>query len=259
MNIDTQWLWAFLVAFVRASGVALVAPVFGSRTVPTPVRVGLSTVLALALAPLITSYVGAPPTDWAPLILRLAGEAIIGLAMGYGVSLIIGAAVMAGELLDAMMGVNLIQVLNPVSAFPTTLLAQFHYMLAMTLFALVNGHHMLVMALARSFETSAGLSSLSTWSNASLAMAAQLGSEVLLLCVQIAMPAGGVLLVVDAAMAAISRAVPQVPIWLIGMPAKIAVGFVALGASLPMLIGIGTHMGTLSLRYLESLLRLLGV
>lgn len=259
MNLDTQWLWAFLVAFMRASGVSLIAPVFGSRTVPTPVRVGLSAVLALALAPLITSYVGTPPAEWAPLIVRLAGEAIIGLAMGYGVSLIIGAAVMAGELLDTMMGFNLIQVLNPVSAFPTTLLAQFHYMLAMTLFALVNGHHLLVTALARSFETSAGLSNLSTWSNASLAMAAQLGSEVLLLCVQIAAPAGGVLLVVDAAMAAISRAVPQVPIWLIGMPAKIAVGFVALGASLPMLIGISTQMSALSLRYLEGLLRLLGV
>ena len=34
MSLDTEWFWAFLVAFVRASGVALVAPVFGSRLVP---------------------------------------------------------------------------------------------------------------------------------------------------------------------------------------------------------------------------------
>jgi flagellar biosynthesis protein FliR len=132
-------------------------------------------------------------------------------------------------------------------------------MLAMTLFALVNGHYWLLLALARSFETQAGLGSLSAWSDASLATATQLGGEVLMLCVQIAAPAGGVLLVVDAAMAAVSRAVPQIPVWLIGMPAKIAVGVIALGASLPALVGVSTRMTDLSVRYLENVLRLLGV
>ncbi len=259
MSFDLEWFWAFLVAFVRASGLALVAPVFGSRLVPAPLRVGLSAVIALALAPLIQPYTGTPPTNWVPLIARLAGEAILGLLMGYGVSLIVGAAVMAGEVLDAMMGFNLMQVLNPVSTFPTTLLAQFHYMVAMTLFALVDGHHWLLLALARSFEAGNELGSLSAWSDASLGMAVRLGGEVLMLCLQIAAPAAGVLLVVDGAMAAVSRAVPQIPVWLIGMPAKIAVGMVALGASLPGLLGISIRMTDLSVRYLEQLLRVLGL
>ncbi|MFN4032308.1 MAG: flagellar biosynthetic protein FliR [Fimbriimonadales bacterium] len=259
MALDIAWFWAFLSAFVRASGLALVAPVFGSRLVPAPIRVGLSAVMALALAPVIQPHIGAPPTEWVPLMARLVVEALIGLAMGYGVSLIIGAAVMAGEALDTMMGFNLMQVLNPVSSFPTTLLAQFHYMLAMTLFALVNGHYWLLLALARSFEMGAGLGSLGAWADGSLATATQLGGEVMMLCVQIAAPAGGVLLVVDGAMAAVSRAVPQIPVWLIGMPAKIAVGVVALGASLPALVGMSTRMTELSVRYLENILRLLGV
>ncbi len=259
MALDLAWFWAFLAAFVRASGLALVAPVFGSRLVPAPIRVGLSAVMALALAPVIQPHIGAPPTEWASLLARLVLEALIGLAMGYGVSLIIGAAVMAGEVLDTMMGFNLMQVLNPVSSFPTTLLAQFHYMLAMTLFALVNGHYWLLLALARSFEAGAGLSSLSVWADGSLATATRLGGEVMMLCVQIAAPAGGVLLVVDGAMAAVSRAVPQIPVWLIGMPAKIAVGVVALGASLPALVGLSARMTELSVRYLENILRLLGV
>ncbi|MCS7191322.1 MAG: flagellar biosynthetic protein FliR [Fimbriimonadales bacterium] len=259
MTFDTDWFWAFLVAFVRASGLALVAPVFGSRLVPVPIRVGLSAMIALGLAPLIQPYTGAPPTDWLPMILRLAGEACVGLVMGYGVSVIVGAAVMAGEVLDTMMGFNLMQVLNPVGSFPTTLLAQFHYMLAMTLFALVNGHHWLLLALARSFEAGASLGSLGIWSDASLEMAARLGGEVLMLCVQIAVPAGGVLLVVDAAMAAISRAVPQIPIWLIGMPAKVAAGIIAIGASLPALVGVTTQMTALSVQYLENLLRIMGL
>ncbi len=257
MALDTQWLWAFLVAFVRASALSLQAPVFGSRLVPVPVRIGLSAVLALGLAPMLRTTVGAPPTDWIPLLTRLVSEALIGLVMGYGVSLIIGAAAMAGELLDMKMGFGLMQLLNPVSSFPASLLAQFHYLLAMVLFALVDGHHLLMLALVRSFEVSGG-ADLTAVAQRGLAGMLELTGGVMVLCIQIAAPAGGVLLIVDAAMAAVSRAVPQVPIWLVGMPAKIAIGFVALGASLPVMVGISLRMTELTARFLADWLKALG-
>ncbi len=257
MALDTQWLWAFLVAFVRASALSLQAPVFGSRLVPVSVRIGLSAVLALGLAPMLRTSVGEPPADWIPLLLRLVSEALIGLVMGYGVSLIIGAAAMAGELLDMKMGFGLMQLLNPVSSFPTSLLAQFHYLLAMVLFALVDGHHLLMLALVRSFEVSGG-AGLTMVAQRGLAGMLELASGVMVLCIQIAAPAGGVLLIVDAAMAAVSRAVPQVPIWLVGMPAKIAIGFIALGASLPALVDISLRMTELAARFLTDWIKALG-
>ncbi len=258
MALDTQWFWSFLVVFVRASGLVMVAPVFGTRTVPTPVRVGLCAVIALGTAPMVQPTVGDPPTEWLPLFTRLIAEVLFGLVMGYGVSLIINVAVMAGEVLDTMMGFGMMQVMNPLSAFPTSILAQFHYMLALTLFAVANGHHLLLMALVRSFELGNELGTLAQWSDASLAIGTRMGGELLLLCLQIAAPAGGVLLVVDSAMAAVSRAVPQIPVWLIGMPAKIAVGIVAIGASLPAMVGITNRMTEMSLRFLENCLRLIG-
>ncbi|MEN3002221.1 MAG: flagellar biosynthetic protein FliR [Armatimonadota bacterium] len=259
MAVDVQLFWAFLVAFVRASALCLQAPVFGSRLTPAPVRIGLSAVLAAGLAPLIKSSVGAPPAEWILLMMRLVAEALIGLVMGYGVSLIIGAAAMAGELLDMKMGFGLMQLLNPVSSFPTSLLAQFHYLLAMTLFALVDGHHLLLMALARSFEASGGIEGLVPLAEHGMHTMTWLASEMMVLCLQIAAPAGGVLLVVDAAMAAVSRAVPQVPVWLIGMPAKIAIGFIALGASLPALVSLSLRLTDLSARFLGEWLKMLGL
>ncbi|MCS7066704.1 MAG: flagellar biosynthetic protein FliR, partial [Fimbriimonadales bacterium] len=196
MSLDVPLFWAFLVVFVRASALSLQAPVFGSRLVPAPVRVGLSAILALALAPLVKSSVGSPPTEWIPLVLRLVSEALIGLVMGYGVSLIIGAAAMAGELLDMKMGFGLMQLLNPISSFPTSLLAQFHYLLAMVLFALVDGHHLLLLALARSFELSGGAGDLTMLAEQGARGMVWLASEMMGLCIQIAAPAGGVLLVV---------------------------------------------------------------
>jgi len=259
MALDVHLFWAFLVVFVRASALCLQAPVFGSRLVPVPVRVGLSAILAIALAPLVKSSVGSPPAEWLPLILRLVSEALIGLVMGYGVSLIIGAAAMAGELLDMKMGFGLMQLLNPVSSFPTSLLAQFHYLLAMALFALVDGHHLLLLALARSFELSGGAGDLTSLAEQGVRGMVWLAGEMMGLCVQIAAPAGGVLLIVDAAMAAVSRAVPQVPIWLIGMPGKVAMGFIAIGASLPALVSISSRMTDLTARFLGECLKALGL
>lgn len=255
MSLDTNWFWSVLVVFARTSGLVALAPVFGSRTVPVPIRVGLSGMLALGAAPVVQPMVGSPPGDWVPLVMRLLGEVVVGLMLGYGVSLIIGVAVMAGELLDQMMGFSMMQLLNPMSSFPTSLLAQFHYMLAMVLFALVDGHHLLLMALARSFEVSTGVVRFETMAQGGLELALALGSQVLWLCFQIAVPSAGVLFVVDSAMAFVSRAVPQVPIWLIGMPAKIAVGLVALAVSLPTFLSLSVRMTELSWRYLEQVVR----
>jgi flagellar biosynthetic protein FliR len=259
MSLDVALFWAWLVVFVRASALSLQAPVFGSPLVPVPVRVGLSAVLAMGLAPVVQPSIGSPPGDWIPLMLRLVAEALIGLVMGYGVSLIIGAAAMAGELLDMKMGFGLMQLLNPISSFPTTLLAQFHYLLALVLFALVNGHHLMLVALARSFELSGSIPDVSVITDQGLQAVVGLTSATMVLCLQIAAPAGGVLLIVDAAMAAVSRAVPQVPIWLVGMPGKMAIGFVALGASLPAWMGLSVRMTELCTRFLSDWLKALGL
>jgi flagellar biosynthetic protein FliR len=258
MSLDVSLFWAWLVVFVRASALSLQAPVFGSPLVPVPVRVGLSAVLATGLAPVVHPFIGSPPGDWIPLILRLVSEALMGLVMGYGVSLIIGAAALAGELIDMKMGFGLMQLLNPISSFPTTLLAQFHYLLALVLFALVNGHHLMLIALARSFELSGNVADIAVIADQGLQAVVGLVSAMMLLCLQIAAPAGGVLLIVDAAMAAVSRAVPQVPIWLVGMPGKIAIGFIALGASLPAWVGLSVRMTELCARFLGDWLKAMG-
>ncbi len=258
MSLDVSLFWAWLVVFVRASALSLQAPVFGSPLVPVPVRVGLSAVLAMGLAPVVHPTIGSPPSDWIPLMSRLVSEALIGLVMGYGVSLIIGAAALAGELIDMKMGFGLMQLLNPISSFPTTLLAQFHYLLALVLFALVNGHHLMLIALARSFELSGNGVDLAVIAEQGLQAVVRLTSAMMVLCLQIAAPAGGVLLIVDAAMAAVSRAVPQVPIWLVGMPGKIAIGFIALGASLPAWVALSVRMTELCARFLGDWLKAIG-
>lgn len=257
MKLDLVWFWAFLVVLARAGALISVAPVFGSRGVPVSVRVGLSAVLALGLAPVLQERIGAPPDQLLLLGLRIGYELLVGLAMGYAVSVLVAAAEMAGEWLDLHIGYGFMQLLNPLTAFPASLLAQFHYLLALVLFTLVEGHHFLLIGLVKSFELQAPVGGLVHFVPTGLDRLGGLITQAMLLALQIAAPAGAVLIVVDAAMAFLSRAVPQVPIWLVTAPAKIALGLIALSAGLPILVWAALRMSEWGVRIVIEIGRML--
>lgn len=256
MSINIEWLWGFIVVFARTGALVSLAPIFGSKNVPVSVRVGLTTAIAFGLSPIVQTHVGMPPSEWTGLILRIGYEVMVGLVMGYVVNLVLMAVMIAGEILDFMMGLSVMQVLNPISAFPTTLLAQFHYMLALVLFALIDGHHLLLQGLLKSFEMSGGAQGAVQMAEIGFNSIATLTTQVMLLACQIAAPAAGILLIVDAALAIVSRAVPQTPVWLIGMPAKIAIGLTAIAFSLPALVWSAMRLSDWAVRAMELAVRM---
>jgi flagellar biosynthetic protein FliR len=257
MSVNVEWLWGFIVVFARTSALVSLAPVFGSKNVPVSVRVGLSFAIALGLSPVVQAYAGTPPPDLILFILKIGYEVLVGLVMGYVVNLVLMAVMIAGEVLDFMMGLSVMQVLNPVSAFPTTLLAQFHYMLALVLFAMIDGHHLLLQGLLKSFEIGGGTHDLVQTAQAGLTSIGTLITQMMMLACQIAAPAAGILLIVDAALAIVSRAVPQTPVWLIGMPAKIAIGLTAIAFSLPMLVWAAMRLSEWTIRAMELVMRMM--
>lgn len=258
MSINVEWLWGFMVVFARTGALVSLAPIFGSKNVPVSVRIGLTAAIALGLSPVVQAYAGTPPPELTGLILRIGYEVLVGLVMGYVINLVLWAVMIAGEILDFMMGLSVMQVLNPISAFPTTLLAQFHYMLALVLFAMVDGHHLLLQGLLKSFEMAGGTQGPAQMAELGFNSITTLITQVMLLACQIAAPAAGILLIVDAALAIVSRAVPQTPVWLIGMPAKIAIGMTAIAFSLPVLVWAAMRLSDWTIRAMEFVVRMMG-
>src|SRR5579862_6183299 len=110
-----QEFWAFLQVLARISAMVAVAPVFGAREIPAQIKVGLSLLISLTLLPVAAPSLassGVPQTFYA-LIAPIAGQAAIGLLLGFVVSLLLLAVQMAGALLDLQIGFSLAQTLNP--------------------------------------------------------------------------------------------------------------------------------------------------
>lgn len=162
-------------------------------------------------------------------------EAVAGLLIGTFVSFALQAAQMAGSIMDSQLGLSLSQVLNPVNGVSVTILAQFKYMLAIIVLFNMNGHHMMIQAFAHSY-TSVPTLSQATLSTVSTGLVSMLGA-VSLLALQIATPVLGVSMIIDAALGLMSKAVPQMQVFIVGMPAKTAVGLMAVGMTLPALTG----------------------
>jgi flagellar biosynthetic protein FliR len=140
----------------------------------------------------------------------------------------------AGALLDLQVGLGSSHVMNPVNGVPSTLIAQYKSTLAVVLFVLMSGHHMLIGAFVSSYRLmpSFTLNSLSAMQTGVVGLV----SHTALLGLQIAAPVLAVSMVVDAALGLVNKAVPQMPVMLVGLPAKLGLGLVALSVGLPALV-----------------------
>lgn len=225
--------WSFLQVFVRVSSLFVTAPVFGSREIPPQAKIGLAAILSLVLLPLVKSTLGpSVPGSVYTMVGTLLGQAIIGLMIGFVVSLIFVAVRVGGDLIDYQMGFTQAATFNPQFNETVSPIASFQYRYALVLYLIANGHWLLLSSLEHSF---------SVLPVAQLSLSRLAGSftdisfTMLAAGLQIAAPAAAVLLVTDIAFAFLNRAMPSMQVFYVGMPVKVLVGFVIIIAVLPLL------------------------
>lgn len=240
MIASEGFVYAFLMVFARCGALLFSAPLFGSRNVPALTRVGLAGLLALSLAPMLEQEIGALPTELGGFVLRMGNEVVAGLLLGTCIQLFVQCLQMAGAFLDLQIGFGAAQLLNPATGAPVSILAQFKYLLALVLLLCANGHLLMIQAFVSSFQvaftmTAASLPEL-------LGECVRYVGSLSVLALQIAAPVTAVCFVVDLALGIVSKAVPQMQVFLVGMPAKVLMGMVAMAVALPVLV-VTTQVG----------------
>jgi flagellar biosynthetic protein FliR len=229
-----EFAYTFVLLFVRCGAMFLAAPIFGGFGIPPRIRVWLSAVIAIALAPVVQPMVGAVPSEFIMFIGALLREAAIGIVIGTLLQIVMLAAQTAGQFIDVQIGFGIMRMLNPASGFPTSVLAQFKTQLALVLLLVLNGHHILFRALVASYEYSpaVGMAQIPGMQD----VVVQALVRLFMLALQIAAPAAAVAFITDAALACVARAVPQMNVLIVGFPAKILLGVLGVTVSLPVLL-----------------------
>lgn len=234
-NLET-----FVLVFCRLGGMMVWAPVLGHRSIPVPHRAGLAALLALLLTPLVGGGPrGSSAGDALALAGAMAGEALVGLAIGFVAHLILAAVQTGGELLGLQMGLGIASVFDPAAGEQTQVLTRLLEIVALLTFLAVNGHHLLLRAVAASFSRigpGAGLDP------AAAGGLVGLGGKVFRSGVEMAAPVVGLLMVLNVALAILSRAVPQMNVFFVALPASVAVGLLGLSDVMPTLGHVVTRL-----------------
>jgi flagellar biosynthetic protein FliR len=227
----------FWLVLMRVTGLVISNPLLGNETTPAPVRVALCLLLSLMLAPWHPSPAASAatmPRDLWQLAILAIPELALGLLLGFVVNLMFSGIQAAGEVLSIQIGFTLSSVLDPITKQTVPVLGQFFFYFAFVVFLCLNLHHVLIAALHQSF-IAVPLGGI--WPSPALLLdrILILSGQVFTLALMAASPVLGLMLVVEVALGFVARVMPQLNVFVVGLPFKIVVGLLGLLGAAPML------------------------
>ena len=225
----------WLLVLARTAGVFVSAPVLGNTHVPVPTRIALAACLAFIFTPLVAAdrsgVFFATSPDLPSLAASVVKEAVVGVMIGFVGMLLFMVVQSAADMINLQMGLGFGSLVDPTMNQPTSVVGQFHHLVATLLFLATNAHHLLLRGLADSFNA-LPLGELALGPEAGQAVVGAF-SRLFVAGIKIGGPIVGVILLTDVALGILSRTMPQLNVLVVGFPAKILVGLVTVVVALP--------------------------
>lgn len=219
--IDLSIVPTFMLVFARILAFILTVPLFSYRTIPIPYRLGLAFFLSL----IVTVTFSDQNFDTSvPYVVLLIKEVSVGLLIGLIGYMVMSIVQIAGGFIDFQMGFAIANVIDPQTGAQSPIIGQFFYMFAILFLLATDGHHLLINGMIHSYEV-IPLDRFLSFSGNFAEFIIITFNQIFLIAFQIALPLIGSLFLVDIALGIIARTVPQLNVFVVGLPLKITVSF----------------------------------
>ncbi len=226
---STAELLSFFMVVMRVSTLMMLLPIFGDKTVPATVKVLLSLTFSAVLFPILKSNGTIQIMDanvWSEttgkLLLTVASEIMIGLAVGFASQLVFHGIQIAGDFMSQLMGFSMASMYDPHMETQTMILGQFMSALAMLTFLAIDGHHLLFRAMIETFHLipQGHLAMNEAFKNSIVKM---VGNS-LLFGLQLSAPMSACMLLVNIVYGILGKALPQLNILALSMAGSAFIG-----------------------------------
>jgi|DewCreStandDraft_2_1066082.scaffolds.fasta_scaffold00334_30 flagellar biosynthetic protein FliR len=234
IEFPVHYLLTLLLMAARISAAFVTMPFFGGRQVPALLRLALGMLVSAALLP-AGAALSVPPPEGLAYVALLLREVLLGLVIGFLVNLAAQAVQLAAGLLDVQIGFSFVSTIDPMVGDQSALLERFYMALAVLVFLASDAHHLFLQALSRLFEVVPVGTFEVTGMTAGRVI--RLSSALFSAALGLALPIVGPLLVVDLAMAVMARAMPQLNVLAVNLPAKMLVGMLLLALAMSVVVG----------------------
>jgi flagellar biosynthetic protein FliR len=244
----------FLLLAARALAMIQTAPLLSSEAIPMTVRIALAGLAAFAVIPTAEVFAAANSPNGVVTLpggtlsdlrhetftlrfgLLVVGEAMIGIIIGFYMTIIFAAFSTAGQFFSLQMGFGASETFDPVAQIENPLMGQYFNLVSMLIFVTIGGfHHLFLGGFWRSVQT-INIISLIEGREPVVSMIVSGLSRLFLDAIIIALPILGTLFLTSLTTGLISKASPQINILSEGFPISIMTAFMLLLASLPFMI-----------------------
>jgi flagellar biosynthesis protein FliR len=246
-------LAGFILVLARVGPLFMLAPPFSSPMIPPRVRGIIAVGISIGLAP-IALHGQHIPTDPFTLAALIVEGMLVGLGFAFSFAVLFAAVESAGSLADLGAGFSYGNLINPLSGNESGPLTHMYSLVGIAIFLVIGGEAWVLQGLARTFAL-VPLTSVPSIQSL-VGGAVQVFSTVFTSALEIAAPVLIALMITDVAFGVVSRVVPQLNVFAVGFPAKVAVALLLVGASMPFVAGwvanqmttsVGAALGALHL------------
>lgn len=246
----------FLLVMVRLSGLFISAPILSSQNLPVIAKIGLTALTAMLVTPMIPALAVALPDEAVPFAALAVGELIIGVLMGFVMTLLFAAVQVAGQIMDLQTGFGMMNVFNPAMETQFPVFGFFLFIVAVLYMLIFGGHRLMLWGLCASYQ-SIPVGGFVARPELMLEMS-RWGQSMFVNGLMIAAPVTAAMLLAYVTMGLLGRVVPQIHLFVVGFPVTIATGLFitafAVGVYVKILDGLFHQM----FRNVETLIRGLG-
>ncbi len=251
MKIDISFLpayaAAFLLVFARIGTMVMLLPGLGEMSVPRRVRLTIALVLTAVLLPLHRAAYTVELKSFGPVLTMLGQEIFIGAVLGLTARLMISALQVAGFVIAQQLGLGFVTAVDPTQGGQQgVLIGNFLTILGVTLIFATDLHHLVIAALSESYALFRPgemplIGDVAALMTQTIALAFKIG-------IQLSAPFLIFGLLFNLGLGVLSRLMPQMQVFFIGLPLSILLGLLIL------ILVLGALM-TVFLGSMESVLR----
>jgi flagellar biosynthetic protein FliR len=229
-GLEGNELAGFILVLARVTPLFILAPLFSSALIPVRVRGIIAVAISIGLTP-IAMHGQHIPTGAVQIFELVLEGMLVGFAFAFALSLLLAGLESAGGLVDVLSGFSYGTLINPLSGEQTAVMQRFYSLVGTLIFLVIGGDAWTLRGFGRTFTliplTSAPrLSSL-------IGGVEHVFATVFTAALEIAAPVLIALLITDVAFGVVSRVVPQLNVFAVGFPTKVAVALLVVAASLP--------------------------
>ena len=216
------------------------SPLFTTMAIPMPFRFLCAVILTVASAGAVNGAVAISVIpmvlfeSWISISLVLLREFLVGVALGLLAALPLMALQVAGEKIGTSMGFSMASVMDPTTQQQSSLISQLQFMVGLWFYFRWNGHLLMVQSVVESLRI-IPLAKMSFIPVTDMSLDQWL-TELFTMALRMVLPFYCALLLADVGLGFLARTVPQMNIFILGLPLKVALGFFVLIVTLPLTV-----------------------